>query len=397
MEGKGLASEEFRDVIGRFASGVTVVTAVAGGTRYGSTASAVSSLSLEPPMLLICLNRSSRTGAAIVDAGYFGVSILGEDQPDLAERFAQRDVDKFAGVHLIEGAAGQPLIADALATLECRIADVAAGGTHTVYLAEVLGARAGTGAPLAYFRGRFGRLSLEQDDAAFGEIRARVVQRRLPTDVPLDLDALSADLDMPRAPLYHALTRLSSENLVARDADGAFVIPRVTLSSVRDALPALFAIWLGALELSAGAVGTERLHDLRIRLGALRPPQHGTVASDSAAKQLRAFILDTIGVAGSRRLQEAWMRVDVATQITRHWAGHSAPDRSQLIKLHEGFVAILDAWAAADHVEIATAVKDCQTQVTSLFEEQRTCCTDARSEAPDSGPVVASSPTTHSL
>ena len=83
-----LDSEEFRDVMGRFASGVTVITADHEGRRYGTTASAVSSLSLEPAMLLVCLNRSSSTGQVIAAARRFAVNILAEGQADAAMRFA---------------------------------------------------------------------------------------------------------------------------------------------------------------------------------------------------------------------------------------------------------------------------------------------------------------------
>lgn len=87
----------FRDVIGRFASGVTVITTAIDGARFGTTASAVSSLSLEPPMVLVCLNKSSETQAAVLKAGTFCVNILAEGQQELAYRFAGKG-DKFAGV-----------------------------------------------------------------------------------------------------------------------------------------------------------------------------------------------------------------------------------------------------------------------------------------------------------
>src|ERR1700736_5661352 len=95
-----LTPEEFRDVIGHFASGVTVITASHDGEYKGTTASAVSSLSLEPPMVLICLNKESSTARAVAAAGRFAVNILGEDQADEAMRFAKRAAtgDKFTGV-----------------------------------------------------------------------------------------------------------------------------------------------------------------------------------------------------------------------------------------------------------------------------------------------------------
>jgi len=154
-ERRRLSSEEFRDIIGRFASGVTVITAQHEDRPFGTTASAVSSLSLEPPMLLVCLNKASSTGQAIAAARHFAVNILGEDQADAAMRFAGKG-DKFAGARIAHGEMGEPLLADALANLECRVVEEVTGGTHSVFLAEVEHATGRQGAPLAYFRGQFG-------------------------------------------------------------------------------------------------------------------------------------------------------------------------------------------------------------------------------------------------
>jgi flavin reductase (DIM6/NTAB) family NADH-FMN oxidoreductase RutF len=158
-----LTPEEFRDVMGYFASGVTVITALHDGTPYGTTASAISSLSLEPPMLLICMNKESETGRAVAASGRFAVNILGEHQPDAAVRFAAKGGDKFEGVAVEPGQWGEPLLADSLAQLECRVVEEVTGGTHKVFMAEVERASARPGAPLAYWRGRYGRLELYQD------------------------------------------------------------------------------------------------------------------------------------------------------------------------------------------------------------------------------------------
>jgi flavin reductase (DIM6/NTAB) family NADH-FMN oxidoreductase RutF len=132
-ERRPLDSKEFRDIIGRFASGVTVITAEHEGRPYGTTASAVSSLSLDPPMLLVCLNKSSSTGQAIAAARRFAVNILAEGQADAAMQFAGKG-DKFAGQRIVAGGAGQPLLEDALANLECRVVEEVTGGTHSVFL-----------------------------------------------------------------------------------------------------------------------------------------------------------------------------------------------------------------------------------------------------------------------
>jgi len=155
-----LEPSKFRDVIGRFASGVTVVTTLHEGVAFGTTASALSSLSLEPPMLLICMNQASSTGRAITAAGSFAVNVLSEDQADLAMRFATKAGDKFDGIALSSAHNGVPLLAEALATLECRVVEAVTAGTHRVFIAEVERAAARSGSPLAYFRGAFGRLHL---------------------------------------------------------------------------------------------------------------------------------------------------------------------------------------------------------------------------------------------
>ena len=125
-ERRRLSSDEFRDIIGRFASGVTVITAEHEERPFGTTASAVSSLSLDPPMLLVCLNRTSSTGQAIAAARHFAVNILGEDQADAAMQFAGKG-DKFAGVKVARGVMGEPLLEEALANFECRVVEEVIG------------------------------------------------------------------------------------------------------------------------------------------------------------------------------------------------------------------------------------------------------------------------------
>ncbi len=149
--------ERFRSVMGHFASGVTIITARHEGIDYGLTASAVSSLSLDPPMLLICVNKTSNTQRAIAEAQVFAVNILQEDQSRLAHRFAGSHPDKFAGMSISYGELGVPLLDDMLATIECRVTEIISGGTHSIFLAEVQTARAAEGMPLTYFRGRMGR------------------------------------------------------------------------------------------------------------------------------------------------------------------------------------------------------------------------------------------------
>ena len=266
-----LTPNQFREVMGQFASGVSVITTTQDGVRLGTTASAVTSLSLEPPMLVICMNMASTTCQAIATVGRFAVNILGEDQSDVAVRFAGKGPDRFSGVTVIDGGFGVPLLADALATLECRVVETVPGGTHHVFLAEVARASGRSGAPLAYFRGEFGRLELAQDESALRELRDRVLHRRIPIGQALDLDRLAGEVQAPRGSVYHALAKLSGEGLLDRDADGSFVVPPVTLDSLLDSARARLAIFVGAAALSLGQVSDAKIAELRRLLDAMGP------------------------------------------------------------------------------------------------------------------------------
>ena len=131
-----VSGEEFRDLIGRFATGITIVTTFHDDTRYGTTASAFTSVSLAPPTLLVCMNRDSLTGQAIAQSRHSAVNVLAEDQDDLADHFAKRG-SGFTGVPVTAGQCGSPLLTDALAVFECEVSDEIQAGTHNVFLARV--------------------------------------------------------------------------------------------------------------------------------------------------------------------------------------------------------------------------------------------------------------------
>jgi 4-nitrophenol 2-monooxygenase / 4-nitrocatechol 4-monooxygenase, reductase component len=157
-----LSGDQFRDLIGRFASGITVVTTLMDGAPYGTTASAMTSVSLTPPMLLVCMNRQSLTGQAIARSGHFAVNVLAEDQGFLADLFARKG-SSFADLRVTPGVRGAPLLVDALATFECRVTDTVQAGTHSVLIGAVDRADGRPGMPLAYFLGRQSRLSVPAD------------------------------------------------------------------------------------------------------------------------------------------------------------------------------------------------------------------------------------------
>jgi flavin reductase (DIM6/NTAB) family NADH-FMN oxidoreductase RutF len=142
----------FRLALSHFASGVTVVTTAHDGQRYGMTVASFASLSLHPPLVLVCIERSVKTHDAIAAAGKYGVSILSSTQADISAKFASRSDDKFNGIDLIEGALDVPLIAGALTAIECRLYDRLPGGDHTIFIGEVMKIHTTEGDPLLYFR-----------------------------------------------------------------------------------------------------------------------------------------------------------------------------------------------------------------------------------------------------
>lgn len=149
----------FRATLGRFASGVTVVTTRdAQGRDAGMTVSAFSSLSLSPPLVLVCIDRNASVGPVLEACDRFAVNILAEDQAPLSRRFAEHGADRFDGVALTRGETGTALLDGALAALECRTAERHAGGDHTILVGEVLSARVREGQPLVYYRGGYRRI-----------------------------------------------------------------------------------------------------------------------------------------------------------------------------------------------------------------------------------------------
>ena len=145
----------FKEAMSHFASGVTVVTTEHDGTSYGMTVASFASLSLHPPLVLVCIEKSVKTHEAIRGSGRFGVSILSKAQADVSGRFASKSDDKFSGVTVRRGNHGVPLIDGAICTLECRVHEQHSGGDHTIFVGEVLETATGDGAPLVYYRSAY--------------------------------------------------------------------------------------------------------------------------------------------------------------------------------------------------------------------------------------------------
>ncbi|HVB76269.1 MAG TPA: flavin reductase family protein [Candidatus Nitrosotalea sp.] len=157
---EGIRPDHYRHVLGHFATGVAVVTALSEGKPIGMTVQAFSALSLSPPMVLFCARRGSRSWAAIADSGRLCVNLLHEQQSGLAVQFARSGRAKFQGVEWSPSAAtGSPVLRPALAWIDCLIRETHPGGDHMVVMCDVVDLGADTsGRPLLFYRSEYQRL-----------------------------------------------------------------------------------------------------------------------------------------------------------------------------------------------------------------------------------------------
>jgi flavin reductase (DIM6/NTAB) family NADH-FMN oxidoreductase RutF len=155
-----VSNEEFRRALGHFASSVTVVTTkCAGGELAGITVTAFSSLSLDPPLVLVCIDKRASLHDRLAMGRAFAVNMLADDQEVVSRRFAASGPEQFDGIGFSEGETGSPLLDGVIAAIECRIVERFASGDHTIIVGQVEATTIAEGKPLLYFRGRYNRLA----------------------------------------------------------------------------------------------------------------------------------------------------------------------------------------------------------------------------------------------
>jgi flavin reductase (DIM6/NTAB) family NADH-FMN oxidoreductase RutF len=148
-----------RRIMGHFATGVTVVTARHNDEISGMTANAVTSLSLNPPLVLVAVDKTASMHTALTASRHFALNILSEEQEHLSRRFAQRGPKEVNDVTWITATTGAPILADALAWVDCRLAETLPGGDHDIFIGEILAGDSREGLPLLYFCGKYRRLA----------------------------------------------------------------------------------------------------------------------------------------------------------------------------------------------------------------------------------------------
>jgi len=160
-----LDKEDFRRAMGRFATGVTLITTRLDDELHGMTANAVTSLSLDPMMVLVCVDKTADTHDILSRAGVFAVNILNRNQALLSDRFAKKEFDGAHGLDEVPhgfAVTGSPIIEGAIAYLDCRTAMEHHGGDHTIFIGEVLEAKElNDDEPLVFYRGKYGEFKAD--------------------------------------------------------------------------------------------------------------------------------------------------------------------------------------------------------------------------------------------
>ncbi|HET6879636.1 MAG TPA: flavin reductase family protein [Pirellulales bacterium] len=147
-----------RRIMGHFATGVTVISTRRGEELHWMTANAVASLSLHPPLVLVAVDKRAQMHEHLLESRFFAVNILSEEQEALSRRFAMRGPKEWSDLKLTAAVTGAPIIEDALAYLDCKLAEVLPGGDHHIFTGEIVAGDTREGRPLLYYKGNYARL-----------------------------------------------------------------------------------------------------------------------------------------------------------------------------------------------------------------------------------------------
>ena len=154
-----VSSEEFRRACGRFATGVTIASVLdRAGQPHGLTVNSFTSVSLEPPLVLISLGHAVTSIEHFRAAKHFGINVLASDQQPLSDRFARKGHDRFDGLEWRAGTSGVPLLPGAIAHIECAVYRIVPMGDHDLFVGEMIGVEVAAGDPLLYFASSYRRL-----------------------------------------------------------------------------------------------------------------------------------------------------------------------------------------------------------------------------------------------
>jgi flavin reductase (DIM6/NTAB) family NADH-FMN oxidoreductase RutF/DNA-binding GntR family transcriptional regulator len=352
----------FRDVIGHFTSGVTVITTRFEETDYGVTASAVTSLSVNPPMLLVCINQNTGTRHAIAANKVFGVNILHEDQGDIAIQFARPSPNKFKGVDYSYGKLGEPILNDLLAHLECRVVQEVTGGTHSVFLAEVVHASAEERNPLTYYRGSFGKFESLNDEMIYRDLRKKVLERDFSVLEPISITSLTKLLNAPRQVIYHALMKLESEQLISRVENGDYTVTPLNVEMLAGALETRCALEIAAVEKTVGNLTSDEIVELKRRVEATLPRDNGQITNVDEYIEANVSLHDyTIALTNNATLLDSYRRLTaeavMSSALRVAIEANNSTAHEELNKLSDDHLLLLQAYEKGNKEEAKNIVR----------------------------------------
>lgn len=154
-----LDSQEQRRIMGKFATGVTVASTAVDDETWGMTANAVTSLSLDPPLVLLAVQQGSQSHHKFVEGGCFALNILSDEQQEISDRFAFKGPKDFSGLETKTAKTGAPILVDALAWVDCKLKEILPGGDHDLFIGEIVAGDARDGQPLLYFGGSYAKMA----------------------------------------------------------------------------------------------------------------------------------------------------------------------------------------------------------------------------------------------
>ncbi|UNK45648.1 flavin reductase [Arthrobacter sulfonylureivorans] len=349
----------FRQVVGHFASGVAVITTAHEGRLYGTTASAVSSLSMEPPMMLMCLNQSSSTHDAVAQAGLYAINILAEDQRDLAMKFGRKGGDKFDGVSFrLSEHGGVPILDGVIAAITCIVDETPRGGTHSVFFGRVVDAESSHGEPLAYYRGAFGRLERVKELDTYMNVRQWVLARRTPLGENLHISMMVEALRAEPDDVFNAFVKLTAEGLVDRTNAGAFIAAPITVDFSNSLYDGRATIEVGVIAsriMEFEQALLDRLRGMTEVMGQLRASENGSLRE---FLELHSNFHQTlVGASGSVQLLDSYRRLSIAGVWGEAWDKadwRTLLDHTHLTQLANSLIA-RDVNAAIEAVQNYTA------------------------------------------
>jgi flavin reductase (DIM6/NTAB) family NADH-FMN oxidoreductase RutF/DNA-binding transcriptional regulator YhcF (GntR family) len=235
-------SRSFRRVLGSFATGVTVITAVTDdGGHVGMTANSFNSLSLDPALVLWSVARSSALCDIFSKAPRWAIHVLSEDQRDLSTRFASRSPDRFAGLEVEEGLGSVPLLNGCVGVLQCARYAAYDGGDHVILVGRVEAFHHRAGEPLVFHGGKYARLSSAAEHA-YHVLRSRIISMEMPPGARFADRDLAGEAGMSATPVREALDRLEAVGLVEADQTGGYQVVPLTRRHAKDSFDMLASL-----------------------------------------------------------------------------------------------------------------------------------------------------------